>query len=282
MILTRLVTGSILLLLALRWFEHATLSRLASPPLFHAEVDITYWLFKDSGLPVFLIRHQAAAVIFDLLMFSSGLIAFLRPFNRVAILVFAVLLFLYGLTFNLFATHHLAQVAGFMVVLWPFVLRDNKKFGLAWEGMRYFTCFIYFTAFVWKAVPGHSLYDLHQGTVTFKANLVDYLVQNPGGFITTVYRWCLRNPWLLDAGEKATVLLEGTMVIGFFTRKFDRYLIWVPVAIHVITYYFSDVFFIELLVVDLSLLSASQLERIGSIFNVSNAPGRQKKETSPR
>src|SRR5579872_3446110 len=276
MTLTRLVTGSLLLLLALRWFEHATLSRLASPPLSGAGMDITYWLFKDSGIPGFLVHHQAAAVIFDLLMFSSGLLAFLRPFNRGAILAFAVLVFVYALTFNLFAAAHMAQVSGFMVVLWPFLIRDNKKFGLAWEGMRYFTCFIYFTAFFWKIAPGHSFYYLHQGSATFKTNLVDYLVLNPHTFMTTVYRWFLRHPWLLDVGEKGVVLLEGTMIIGWFTRKIDRYLIWVPVAIHVITYYFSDVFFIELLVLDLSLLSTPQLERIARGFNHWTARGRPK------
>jgi len=71
-------------------------------------------------------------------------------------------------------------------------------------------------------------------------------------------------------------LLEGIMVVGFFTKKYDRWLIWVPVVIHVTTYFFSDVFFIELLVVDLSFLSVTQLDRLGKIVSGLYQPEKQK------
>jgi hypothetical protein len=282
MILTRLVTGSLLLLLLLRLSEHAMLSGLASPRLFNVEVDLTYWLYKASGIPDFLVGHPAVAILFDILLFVSGLLTFWRPFNRIAIFFFAVLLFMYALTFDLYATHHLGQVAGFMIVLWPFLIRDNRKCWLAWEGMRYFACFIYFSAFCWKILPGNSFYDLHQGTIAFKSNLVDYIALNPGSNMTAVYSWFLRHEWLLNIGDKSIFLLEGVMVIGFFTRKYDRYLIWIPIIVHVVTYFFADVFFIELLVVDLSFLSLSQLDRLSRVLSLSDAPARQRKAISPR
>ncbi len=275
--LTRLVTGAILFFLTLRLAEHTMLSALQSPPLFSVEVDFTYWLFRESGIPAWLVQHRAAAILFDILLFSSGLLSFAQPLKRKILAIFALLLFIYVLTFNLYATHHLAQTYGLMVVMLPFLAGDNDKFTLVWEGMRYFTCFIYFIAFVWKTWRGNSFYYLHQGVSTFKNNLVDYISLNPDNRMTYFYEWFLRHEWILNAGEKGIVLLEGIMVVGFFTKKYDRWLIWVPVVIHVTTYFFSDVFFIELLVVDLSFLSVTQLDRLGEIVSGLCQPEKQKK-----
>lgn len=281
-ILTRLVTGSLLFFLLLRVCEHATLSGLQAPPLFSVELDLTYWLFKLSRLPQVLTQHPFVSTLFDILLFAVGLLVFLFPLKRWLIGTFAGLLFIYCLTFDLYATHHLAQVYGFMVILLPFLVRDNKAFSLSWEGMRYYTCLIYVLAFVWKICLGDAFFNVQQGVVTFKLNLVDYMALNPQGTLTAVYEWFLRHPWILNTGAKTIVLLEGVMVIGFFTKKFDRILIWIPVVIHVATYFFSDVFFIELLVLDLSLLSPEQLNRLGLLLSFSEVKKTAGTEIPPR
>jgi hypothetical protein len=281
-ILTRLVTGSLLFFLVLRAFEHTAISGLNGAPLFRVEMDFTYWLYKWSGLPSLIVQNRIGAVIFDGLLFLSGLISFLFPLKKIGLLPFSIFLFVYVLSFNMYVTHHMGQVYGFMVVLLPFLISDNYKFTLAWEGMRYFTCFIYFMAFVWKTCINNSFYYLQQGANSFKYNLVDYISLNPDTAMTAFYKWFLRHEWALNAGEKVIILLEGIMFIGLLTKKFDRLLIWVPVAIHVITYFFSDVFFIELLVVDLSFLKVSQLDRIGKIFGRYGERGKIKKVISLR
>lgn len=262
-VLARLVTGSILLFLLLRWSEQTTLSQLLSPPMSAVELDLTYWLYKLSGLPSLIVYNKTGAILFDSLLFLTGLLSFLFPLQRRWIIPFSILLFIYVLSVNAFAMHHLGQVSGFMVVLLPFWIADNFKFSLAAEGMRYFTCFIYFMAFIWKTFIGNSFYYLHQGAGSFKSNLIDYIWLNPHNLLTLAYKWTIRHEWLLDGGEKLIILLEGIMIIGFFTKKYDSILIWVPVIIHVATYFFADVFFIELLVLDLFFLSSRQLELIG-------------------
>jgi hypothetical protein len=266
-VLTRLVTGSILFFLVMRFAEQTTLSGLLSPPLFAVDLDFTYWLYKWSGIASLIVQNPTGAILFDILLFATGILSFLFPLQRKWIIPFSILLFLYTLSFNTFATHHLGQVSGFMVVLLPFWVGDNYKFTLAWEGMRYFTCFIYCMAFIWKTFIGNSFYYMQQGVNSFKMNLVDYMFLNPDSFMSSIYRYCLRHEWILNGGEKAVILLEGIMVIGFFTKKYDKALILAPVIIHVTTYFFSDVFFIELLVLDLSFLSIRQLDRLGNWFN---------------
>jgi hypothetical protein len=262
--LTRLVTGALLFLLLLRLTEYATLSGIASPPLFTANLDITYWLYLLSGLPTLIVHNRAGAIVFDGLLFGTGLLSFLFPLQRKWIIPFSILLFIYAISINAFSTDHLGQVWGYMIVLLPFWVADNNKCWFAWQAMRYYTCYAYVMAFVWKTLLKDSFYYSHQGVNAFKLNLFDYIYQNPDNPLTHLYKWFLRHEWILNGGEKFAILLEGVMVIGFFTRKYDRWLIWVPVTIHVLTYFFADVFFIELLVLDLSFLSLSQLDRLGS------------------
>jgi hypothetical protein len=281
-VLTRLVTACLLFLLTLRLLEHVTLSGLGAPTLFSVDLDLTYWLFKDSGLPGWLMQHRAAAVVFDVCLFSSGLLSFFFPLKRKLILTFAILLFVYSMTFLLFATDHMGQMNGFMLVLLPFLVAGNARFTLAWEGMRYLTCLIYFLAFLWKTVWGDSFYYMNQGVSTFKYNLVDYMSLNPGTTMTAIYEWFLRHVWLLNVGEKGVVLMEGIMVVGLFTKRYNRWLIWAPVFIHGVTYFFSDVFYIELLVLDLSFLSVASLNRLTPILGFAVAPKMPKRESVSR
>jgi hypothetical protein len=53
------------------------------------------------------------------------------------------------------------------------------------------------------------------------------------------------------------------MVIGFFTKKYDRLIILFPIAIHLCTYVFADVFFIEMLVLIFVFFTKKDTEVIG-------------------
>ena len=258
--LTRLLTSYALFFLALHFFQYATPSRLSGPPLFGLGMDVTYWLYKLSGLPYLIVYNQVGAVIFDLLLFSSGVFVLFFPLRRMGVIVFSVLLSVYAITFNMFLMHHVHIMTGMMIVFVPFWFADNEKCLLLWQGVRYYTCYIYTMAFLWKTCIGNSFYALQQGSLTFKSNLVEYMYHNPDGLFTVFCRFCIRHEWLLNGGEKLVMLLEGLMVIGFFTKKWDKLLFWFPITIHVATYFFSDVMFLELLIIDFSLLSLRQLD----------------------
>ena len=158
--------------------------------------------------------------------------------------------------------HHTHMLTGFMVILFPFWVRGNETFALAWQGIRYYTCYIYTMAFLWKLMFQHSLFNGQQGIASFKLNLVEYLYHNPSTFLAGWYRFCIRQEWIVNIGWVFIVLLEGLMMVGFFTKKKDRFLIWFPVIIHVANYFFADVFFMEMLVLNISFLNQRQLDRI--------------------
>jgi hypothetical protein len=272
-ILTRLLVGYLLIFLLIRFLELATPSNLGAPPLFNLQMDISYWAYKLLLIPNIILGSRPGAVVFDILLLGTAAGGLLFPLRRKWIISFSLLLVLYAMTANSYAMHHTHALAGAMVVLLPLWVPDNYRSWMLWQGVRYYACFLYFVSFCWKAWIGHSLFYWQDGVGTFKMNLVGYLYQNPGTLLAGLYRFCLGHDWILNTGNILISLMEGSMVVGFFTRKWDRTLFWIPVIIHLATYFFSDVWFFELLVLDFAFLSLSQLERLGPIFGQSANSG---------
>jgi hypothetical protein len=265
--LTRLVIGYILFFLFLRFFQEATPSGLMKPPLFLVQMDITYWAYRLSPLAAVIIKSKTGSILYDCLLFGTGLASFAFPLKTRLIIPFSLFLFVFILTTNGFGMHHAHWLTGTMIVLFPFWVKDNNKFYLLWQGIRYYTCFLYGMAFIWKTILGDSFFNWQQGLGSFKLNLVTYLYHNPGTLFSSFCRWCIRDGWFLNTGNALIMLLEASMILGFFTKKWDRILFWFPIFIHVTTYFFSDVLFLELLVIDFSFLSIKQLDSLSQYFN---------------
>jgi hypothetical protein len=268
-VLTRLVAGYTLSFFVLRFFQWVTPSRLQGPPLFTTGLDLTYWAYRLLHLQQYLMVNRVGAMVFDLLVLIVGLLVLLFPLQRKWIIVFSILITLYAISFNSVAMIHTVTVDGLILVFLPFWFRDGSRFGLAWEGIRYYACFLYFSAFIWKAFIGDSFSYWGQGVGTFKLNLLDYLYYHPDAWLSGFYRWFLRHEWALNSGHVFIILLEASMGIGFFSRKFDRVLFWIPLLICIITYFFADVFIFELLVLNFAFLSREQLAFIGRKFKLS-------------
>lgn len=264
--ITRLVASYCLLLLVLRYLEYVTPSRLQGPPLFNLHLDITYWLYRLVNIPALIVYSKAGSILFDSILFFSGLMVVLYPLRKIWVILFTIFVSLYAITFNAFVMHHGAQMNGLFIVFLPFLVTSHEKAGQLWDGVRYYACFVYFTSFLWKTWWGNSFFNWNNGVNSFKLNLYEYIYHNPDTWLCAVYKWAIRHDWFLNAGNMLVVLLEGLMVIGFFTKKYDRVLIWLPIFIHLATYFFADVFFLELLVLDFSFLSLRQLTFIGQKF----------------
>jgi hypothetical protein len=260
--LVRTLSGYILLFLILRFVQHATPSRLLEPPLHQEGLDITYWIFQLLNIPAALLENRVGTIVFDVLLFFSGILCFIFPLKRRYLIPFSIGLFAYALAFNRAATHHTHALAGVMIVLWPFWAASNQKCYLLWQGVRYYCCYVYGMSFLWKIRSSGSFYFWQQGTGTFKMNLADYLYHNPSSLAAEFYRLLLRHDWVLNGGATMIFILEGLMILGFFTKRWDKILFWFPVTIHLATYFFTDVMFFELLVLDFAFLSLKQIDQI--------------------
>jgi hypothetical protein len=85
-----------------------------------------------------------------------------------------------------------------------------------------------------------------------------FMVQHPDSIFTILYSWVISHPSVAYLGFLIMILMQGCMIIGFFTKRCDRWLFWIPIIFHTVNLLFIDVFFYELLILDLTLLPFSR------------------------
>lgn len=261
-VISRLVFSFIFIALMFRFLLHATPSHLLQPPFFLLGLDFTYWLYHFAGIQHLIIYSQAGAAIFDTCLMASCILSILFPLKKIWVISFSVLFFLYAITYNTYIVHHAHPLTMMMLITIPFWFRKNETWQLIWEGMRYYICYIYTMSFIWKIWISNSFFYWNQGVGSVKLNLAEYLYHNPGTWMAIIFKFFIAHPFLLNMGNTIIFLAEGLMVVGFFTKKYDRILMLLPVIIHVCSYFFADVFFIEMLVLVFAFFTPHDTEII--------------------
>ncbi len=254
-LITRIVFGFILLAILFRYFNHVLLHNFQAPPLKYPLIDYTYWLVHYTGIPDLIASNKFAGILFDISLTLSALIVFIFPLKRYFAITFTLLYFVYIICYNSYAMHHSHPMMGILFLSFGFWPKKPATYKIVWEGIRYMIIFIYADAFIWKLLNG-TLLNPEQGMANIKENIGWIMLgDNNVIFNKDFYAFFLRNNTLVQAGYICTVFLEGLLIIGFFTKKFDNYLFWFPIIIHVVNYFFIDVCFLEMLIVSVVFLN---------------------------
>ena len=247
-----------------RWDGGALLHQLAEPVLRDTKTDALYWLLNYTNVCGFLVAAPASYLLdATLLACSMALVGgcflekdtflTLPKVRKIVAILYSVVLLLYIVTFNTFQTMHTHYLDGLLVMSVVFWFDRPTTQGLLLEGVRYYTCWVYSCAFCWKLARGFWRYPLHAKAIIMAENAA-YLAQNPTHYLAQAQHYFIQHPalahYLLDAG----MLLQGLFLVGFFTKKIDRLLFWLPFAFHLATYLLLDVAFWEFLILQLSFL----------------------------
>lgn len=251
--ITRCVFSFILVSLGYHYFSHTLLHQLQSPVFGFAFIDPVYLFFSISGLASFIVQHYAVAMAIDMGLFACALSVIIFPRASWVVICFSILYFIYFVICNFYGMHHTHSMVGILLVSLPFWTKDNRKFNFLWAGLRYYTLCIYCFAFIWKLFRQSWLY-VDQPMAILKDNLTAYLYFNPGTSQAALYDWFLQHPGLLFSLHIVAVAMEGFFLIGFFTRKFDHFLIVAGILVHLGIIFFVDASFIEIFVLYFTLL----------------------------
>lgn len=262
----RLVFGFILSSLLFRYSNHSLLHQLLQPVIFKNDGDFTYWLYHILGLGKLIVQNSAGALIFDCLLVLSCLVTLIYPLQKISVIVFSLLYPLYFLGYNSFVGHHSGPMIGILFISFAFWAGKENTFLLIWQALRYYTILVYVSAFCWKVFVGASVFDSREAAAIVKENLGLYLYQNADTVFAHILYWFFQHPLILYAGYCLAVLAQGAMVIGLFTKKYDRYIGWLPVFFHLSTYFFVDVCFFELLILNFTFIGSNTFSRFLSLF----------------
>ena len=256
--LCRIVFGLILLHLVFSAFANTLVHQMQMPVLKFAYVDPTFWIMHLLNIPEFISSNYTIAWIFDSVLFLSCIMVIIFPKNKWMIGIFILFYFNYYIIFNSFGAHHTHALIAVLITPVAFLF-SKKSFFYAWEGLRYFLLFSYSAAFFWKFFR-LSWLNNNQGILIIKKNLTPYLYFNPDSFLSKIYTWLLDNPAFTNTIFISGFIIEGLFIIGFFTKKYDRYLFFLSIILPVGFWFFADALFFEQLILSLTLLKIKSKE----------------------
>jgi len=244
-IITRTVFLFFLLMFFWRGYSMLLPFQIGQPLISKLGVDLSFMLYKFSGMQQWLVNNPFISLIYTISLIALCFLVVLFPLKRGFIFSFALFYLVFALIFNVNLTHGSHLLYGMILISFVFLPKKDTDFELLWEGMRYYVCWVYASAFVWKIMNG-ALFQADFGELAFKSNIAWIMYENPDTWWTTVYSFFIRNPFILNIGDKFVFLAEGLFIAGFFTKKWDSLLIVCAVLILLSTWFFSDVVFIEL------------------------------------
>lgn len=226
---------------------------------------ISIFDFKNDALYILLSKLQIYPTLFNNIFFSIGLhiiilmgaIIGLRKNNIILSLLTTISLLLYAAFINVTLTHSQHYLALMIIISVCFWTNNETRFDLLWKGAKYYVCWYYASAFLFKLRYG-ALFQWDVDLINIKNARAADLFLFPNSNISQFIYFFIQHPTLTLIGEKIVYLAEGAFLIGFFTRKYDRLLQILGIFIFVSTSIFIDVFFIENLAVLLLVLSPNK------------------------
>lgn len=241
--ITKMVSLFLLVVWLWRWWQGLLLYQLQAAPFVSVEADNSFWLFHASLIP-FLAIHSVAGLFFDFIwLFAAGWLTF-RQYSKWVGLALAAVFWSYFFIYNSVATHHEHTLVGLLFFTVLINIRQAENFVFCFVGLRYYAVFAMFSAGFWKLWRG-SLFLPNQMSEILKRQHLEYLINYPDAVYSDFIIFLIQNPsisnWLWYAGWA----LELFFVVGFFTRKWDKILIFLFLAFFVMDYFLMNLCFIE-------------------------------------
>jgi len=241
--MARAVFTWLFLVLVYFFVNNSLLSQMQQPVLIYPGSDNSFWLLHILYIPQFLLRNHAAALVFDIILTCSCLICIFVPQQKFFTWVTVIGVWLLYVCFCTAAGKHYAQV-GYLLAPLPFLALRASRFDLLWNGFRYWVCFLYASAGFYKLYYGGFLYDQNMSQLLWQGN-ADWFIFNKSGFQYDAIRYGIEHPVVSQWMFRLATLADLALLLGFFTKRFDGWLLGILVLFHSLNFFFLHISFVE-------------------------------------
>jgi hypothetical protein len=202
-----------------------------SPPFFfYNKLDFTTWLVMLTGIHKLFLNNKWLCFIVELFycvlpfIYFATYVRFKRiaPFIGWTILVFNAL---YTLIYCAFPTDSLHGHIALILFPLVFVAVSLNMFWLLLNALRYFFLFFFASAGIWKIWQG-GLFNINQMSGILIYQHKELLISSSPSPLLSLYRWLIVHPGFSYLLYFLTVITELFFLVGFFTKRVDRQLIF--------------------------------------------------------
>ena len=245
------------ILMMYKWLNDSFLYQL-EPSFFYTRKDLFTWFFMQTGLHQWLLNNPPGWIMLDILFYSMPmlyLILFLYKKSTSVVIVILMLLtnWCYVQCYTLYPSNSIEGHIAWLFFPFLFLANDEKTFKLLFEGLRYFFLYFFVSAGIWKLVQG-GVFNLAEmsGVLLYQHNQL--LSSSPGYWQTDLISYLVLHTQLSYFLYLSATLLELFFIIGFFTKKYDRFLAILFVLFLIADYYLMRIPYFELTPLLLTLL----------------------------
>lgn len=212
---------------------------LQSPGLVDVGIDPILWLMQVSGLIDILTYNIFISVLADCVLIGLLVYLLIKPENR---WVAAMLLVLHGCLYALLVGRmgHRNFQTGWIWVLLPFLFTQPTGRSLCWSFLRYVVLFFYASAAFYKWTGGGMVDQSWFRQILIKQQGV-YFLEEAVGWRTNLVAWVVQHPYVVLILFWAGSILEAFSLIGFFTTRYDRWILGSLFLLHLGTWVLMDI-----------------------------------------
>lgn len=210
-----------------RWLNGILLYQM-QPQFFNTRYDVTTWLLMQSGLHKWLLGNPAGWVLFDTLFYSAPIVWFAvwkknERYGQILAICMLVINWLYVQCYTLYPTNSIEGHLSWLLLPVLFSTRKLKSFYFVLHSLRYFFLFFFASAAIWKFRQG-GFFNIEQMSGVLLLQHKEFLIAAPDNWYTHCIYWLIRHQTFGYILYAAATLLELAFVVGFFTRKYDKWL----------------------------------------------------------
>jgi hypothetical protein len=205
-----------------------------NPIFFNYNRDLTELALIATGIPRWMIVHPlsfAATDALAILLPLPILVNFGRKRRSFVLfgVIFALNTAFYMLLADIFwQVHHEPFILFFLLAL-AFTTNRSDRFYLLLAGCRYYFLYIFASAALWKIARG-AIFNGEEMSRILLLHHTDLLTGACTSLSCRLYSWLIARPALSQTIYIAGALVEASFIIGFFTRRFDRWLIGLAIV----------------------------------------------------
>lgn len=198
-----------------------------TPVYFFANDNIINWILINTGFLQIVGANKMVAIALDALYYTAPLLLYaLYRFKKIAFIVAMYMLlvnWLYVHVYTSFITNSIEAHTAWL--LFPVLfLTNDKKWIITEEALRYFFLFFFASAGIWKIIQG-GIFNTHQMSNILFTQHKELLLLTPNSWYATCVQWLIQHNLISYSLYAVATVAELVFIVGFFTKKFDTYLI---------------------------------------------------------
>ena len=236
-------------LMIFKWWGGLFLYQL-SPIIYQTRFDFFTWQLMQTGLHTWLMHHEGGRYLMDGLFYSMPFLYWLtHRTNQARATVVAIIMlvvnWVYIQCYTLYPTSSIESFIGWLLFPLLFITISLRSFYFMLQGLRYFFLFLFASAGLWKLVQ-QGAFNVQQMSGVLLYQHKEFLTSSPNYWLTHFFYWIINHPMVGYIMYLLGTLLELMFITGFFTRKFDRILLYAFILFLILDFFLMRIYYWEL------------------------------------